>query len=445
MSLNIAAGAYARDIYVKLGGGNVNIASDGDMILAANNAGAVQIGRSANLNIAGANVSVNGRTFALPVRITSSGLLKFNGRSYRGAFVITQKAGLLNALDLELYLRGVLPAEVGAAWPMEALRAQAIISRTYVLRQSINNRANKGYDVVDTDSDQVYKGADVETAKTNQAVASTAGEIVAYRGELAFTPFHSDSGGYTARNADVWGKSFPYLEGVPEAVEYKSPVSSWSVKISRSHIAKSIGGNLGSIIEVRVTETDAGGRAIGITVVGTKGRKTMKANNFRLAVGARLLKSTMLTPYASGTKSSSNNKNNNNKAKAVKMPELNMPQEQMLAQMTAAGVFTSAEMIDMLTNPERQNYYYKVGLERSANGKNIKPVQTTVKQMPSFGGMSGGFSIAADGEDFIFYGKGWGHGVGLSQWGCQAMAQQGWTAETILTHYYPGTNITGYR
>ncbi|MBR1419185.1 MAG: hypothetical protein IJ576_09500, partial [Synergistaceae bacterium] len=129
MSLNIAAGAYARDIYVKLGGGNVNIASDGDMILAANNAGAVQIGRSANLNIAGANVSVNGRTFALPVKITSSGLLKFNGRSYRGAFVVTQKAGLLNALDLELYLRGVLPAEVGAAWPMEALRAQAIISR----------------------------------------------------------------------------------------------------------------------------------------------------------------------------------------------------------------------------------------------------------------------------------------------------------------------------
>ena len=121
-----------------------------------------------------------------------------------------------------------------------------------------------------------------------------------------------------------------------------------------------------------------------------------------------------------------------------------MPQEQLLAQMTAAGVFTSAEMIDMLTNPERQNYYYKVGLERSANGKNIKPVPT-VRQMPSFGGMSGGFSIAADGEDFIFYGKGWGHGVGLSQWGCQAMAQQGWTAERILTHYYPGTNITGYR
>ena len=439
--MNVAAAAEARDIYVKLGGGNVNIASDSDMILASGNAGAVQIGRSANLNISGSNVIVNGRAFALPVKITSSGLLKFNGRSYRGAFVVTQRAGLLNILDLELYLRGVLPAEVGAAWPMEALRAQAIISRTYVLRQSINNRANRGYDVVDTDSDQVYKGADVETAKTNQAVASTSGEIVAYRGELAFTPFHSDSGGYTANNADVWGKSIPYLGGVPEAVEYRSPVSSWSVKISRSHIAKSIGGNLGSIIEVRVTETDAGGRAIGITVVGTKGRKTMKASNFRLAVGARLLRSTMLTPYATGAR---NNNNNNSKARPVRMPELNMPQEQLLAQMTAAGVFTSAEMIDMLTNPDRKNYYYKVGLERSANGKNIKPV-TTVKQMPSFGGMSGGFSIAADGDDFIFYGKGWGHGVGLSQWGAQAMAQKGWTAERILTHYYPGTNITGYR
>ncbi|MBR0221536.1 MAG: SpoIID/LytB domain-containing protein [Synergistaceae bacterium] len=445
LSLNISI-AEARDIYVKLGGGSANIASDGDMILSSNNAGAVPLGRSASLNISGSNVNVNGRAFALPVRITSSSLLKFNGRSYRGSFVVTQKAGLLNVLDLELYLRGVLPAEVGAAWPMEALRAQAIISRTYVLRQSINNRANKGYDVVDTDSDQVYKGADVETAKTNQAVASTAGEIVAYNKTLAFTPFHSDSGGYTASNADVWGKSFPYLQGVPEAVEYKSPVSSWSVKISRSHIAKSIAkiaGNLGSIIEVRVTETDAGGRAIGITVVGTKGRKTMKASQFRLAVGPRLLKSTMLTPYATG--SSNNNKNNNkSKAQVIKAPELSITQGQKLAQMTAAGVFTSTEMIDMLTNPERENYYYKIGLERSSGGKNLKPVPD-VRPMPSFGGMSGGFSVAADGEDFIFYGKGWGHGVGLSQWGSQAMAQKGWTAEKILTHYYPGTNITGYK
>ncbi len=98
----------------------------------------------------------------------------------------------------------------------------------------------------------------------------------------------------------------------------------------------------------------------------------------------------------------------------------------------------------MLTNPERENYYYKIGLERSSGGKNLKPVQN-VRPMPSFGGMSGGFSVAADGEDFIFYGKGWGHGVGLSQWGSQAMAQKGWTAEKILTHYYPGTNITGYK
>ena len=74
--------------------------------------------------------------------------MRFNNRRYRGAFLITSR-GLLNVLDLEDYLRGVLPAEVGASWPMEALRVQAIISRTYALRQSLA-RASRGYDVVDT-------------------------------------------------------------------------------------------------------------------------------------------------------------------------------------------------------------------------------------------------------------------------------------------------------
>ena len=94
--------------------------------------------------------------------------------------MLTQKGGLLNVIDVEQYLRGVLPAEVGATWHMQALRAQAICARTYVLRQSMN-RGTKGYDVVDTDADQVYKGAGVEADKTNQAVASTAGEILAVR------------------------------------------------------------------------------------------------------------------------------------------------------------------------------------------------------------------------------------------------------------------------
>ena len=98
-------------------------------------------------------------------------------------------------LNLEDYLRGVLPAEVGAKWPMEALRAQAIISRTYILRQSLN-RSSRGYDVTDSVSDQVYRGAGVETARTNQAVQSTAGEVLIYGKDFAFTPFHSDSGGH---------------------------------------------------------------------------------------------------------------------------------------------------------------------------------------------------------------------------------------------------------
>ena len=137
------------------------------------------LGESSRITISGNTVLIGSFSFLMPIRITSTGFLRFNGRSYRGSFLITQRGGLLNAVDIEQYLCGVLPAEVGATWPEQALRAQAISARTYVIRQSLN-RAKKGYDVVDTDADQVYKGAEVETEKTNRAVMSTASEILTY-------------------------------------------------------------------------------------------------------------------------------------------------------------------------------------------------------------------------------------------------------------------------
>lgn len=431
--------ALARDVYVRLANsGSYSIGITQGMLTMTDAEGRLaNIGESAQISVSGGYVVIMDNEFLMPVRISGAGLLQFKGRTYRGAFLITQRAGLLNVLDVEQYLCGVLPAEVGANWHNEALRTQAICARTYVLKQSMN-RADKGYDVVDTDADQVYKGAGIETAKTNQAVASTAGEVLTYGKELAFTYFHSDSGGHTANITDVWGQKLPYLTGVPEIVNYKSPVSVWNAKISAAKVQNAVkkvtGTDIGTITEVQVSEVDEGGRAITMTFIGENGSKSMKASQFRLATSPREIKSTMFTPSGgafrvnntttpSGLVSSRPIQRNSN--------ELTFEEEQGIAKMTSEGIFTTTELIDMLSNPDKRKGYYQKGLARGGS-KSVQPAKPRNKY---------GYSIEKSGNDFIFYGRGWGHGVGMCQWGAMAMAENGYTAEKILAHYYPGTSV----
>ena len=431
---------HARDIYVRLSNsGSYSIGITQGMLTMTDSEGRLaNLGDSAQISVNGSYAVIMGNSFLMPIRISGAGLLQFKDRTYRGAFMITQRAGLLNVIDVEAYLCGVLPAEVGANWHSEALRTQAICARTYALKQSMN-RADKGYDVVDTDADQVYKGAGVETAKTNQAVASTAGEVLTYGKELAITYFHSDSGGHTANIADVWGQKLPYLTGVPEIVNYKSPVSSWNAKISaqkiQSAVKKVTGTDIGAISEVQVSEVDEGGRAITMTFIGANGSKSMKASQFRLAAGPREIKSTMFTPSGGAfrvdntTTPSGLVAQRNSQASGT---ELTFEEEQGIAKMAAEGVFTTTELVDMLSNPDKRKKYYQTGIGRTGRKAEAPANKPRSKY---------GYSIERAGNDFIFYGRGWGHGVGMSQWGAMAMAEQGYSAEKILAHYYPGTSV----
>ena len=437
----------ARDIYVKLSGASkftIGI-TEGSLSMTDHEGRLANLGDSASISVSGAYANIDGNSYMLPVTITGPGFLKFNGRTYRGAFLVSSRGGLLNVLDIENYLYGVLPAEVGASWPTEALRAQAISARTYALKQSMN-RAEKGYDVVDTDADQVYKGAGIETAKTNKAVSSTAGEGLTYGNDLAMTYFHSDSGGHTADISDVWGQNLPYLTGVPEVVSYKSPVSVWNAKFSSSRIQSVIkkvtGSDIGPIREIQVSEVDEGGRAIRMTFIGTNGTKTIRASQFRLALDPRTLKSTMFTPSGGAFNAAKSatpaglvaaQKDN------AKSSELTFEETRAIAKMTSEGVFTTTELIDMLTNQAKQKNYYQIGLGRSGN-KNISGSGQNKKPSNKYG-----YSIEKSGSDFVFYGRGWGHGVGLCQYGAMAMAEQGWTAEKILAHYYPGTTVRKFK
>ena len=313
------------------------------------------------------------------------------------------------------------------------------------------NRQSKGYDVVDTDADQVYKGQTVETERTNQAVASTAGQILTYGNELAQTYFHSDSGGHTANISDVWGQSVPYLQGVPEVVSYKSPVSTWTAKFSAAKIQQAVkkvtGTDIGSITQIQVSEVDDGGRAITMTFTGTNGTKSMKASQFRLALDPRTLKSTMLTP--SGGAFTINNTMTPSGLVSAKQDTpaassgLTFDEEQALAKMTSEGIFTTTELIDMITNESKKKQYYQAGLIRLQKaGRSIDTPKPQVQLKPR---SKYGYAIEKSGNEFVFYGRGWGHGVGMCQWGSRAMAEQGYTAEKILAHYYPGTAVRKFK
>lgn len=136
---------------------------------------------------------------------------------YRGAIeVVPNRHGTLsviNTVDLETYLRGVVPREMGAwAYPsLEALKAQAVAARTYAVA-NLGKRAEEGYDLVDTVSDQVYGGADGEQSLTDTAVQQTAGLVATYNGKPIQALFMADCGGSTVDVSWVFGGDAPYLK-----------------------------------------------------------------------------------------------------------------------------------------------------------------------------------------------------------------------------------------
>ncbi|HEY8343934.1 MAG TPA: SpoIID/LytB domain-containing protein [Bacillota bacterium] len=139
-------------------------------------------------------------------------------RFYRGEiqFRPGQKGiTVINRLSLEEYLYSVLPAEMPASWPQEALRAQAIAARSYVLA-NMGSFAQRGFDVMGSVLSAAYKGAKNETQKTNWAVDTTRGQVMTYNGKVISAFFSANSGGYTESQKSVWGSDNPYLQAVPD-------------------------------------------------------------------------------------------------------------------------------------------------------------------------------------------------------------------------------------
>ncbi|MFA5164646.1 MAG: SpoIID/LytB domain-containing protein [Candidatus Omnitrophota bacterium] len=220
-----------------------------------------------------------------------------NDRIFRGGIRVYKNAGkitVVNAVDLEEYLYGVIRNEVSTWWPMEALKAQAIAARTYALNQMKESKG-KDYDVQADVSSQVYGGIFSEKWRTNRAVDQTKGLVLTYNGAIFPAFFHATCGGSTFDAANLWNISLPPLKGVKCDWCRKSPHYYWERWTPVNEAEKKLedaGYPVGDILGFEVLRKDPSGRVLELRVKGSKGDAVMLAKDFRRIIGSDIVRST---------------------------------------------------------------------------------------------------------------------------------------------------------
>ena len=226
-------------------------------------------------------------TYPLEFRPGSTALA-LNGRGYRGSLRVLKvgaKIRVVNAVDLDLYLRGVVPSEMPKNWAPEALKAQAVAARSYALAHL---HPGGGFDLYPDTRDQVYLGIPHEAPATTAAVNATAGQVALYKGKVASTYFFSTSGGRTASVQDVYPSSapIPYLVSVADRYDSISPYHDWGpITFSERKLARAFKVQ-GRLLDVQ-TVAGFSGRVRSVLATGSRGDSTVLGPKVRTALGLR--------------------------------------------------------------------------------------------------------------------------------------------------------------
>jgi stage II sporulation protein D len=281
-------------------------------------------------------------------RLRSDLPIRLNGREYPAPLEISRAGeglAVVNEVPLEEYLVGVLRAESNEKWPLEALRAQAVVARTYAAYHRLLNGA-KPYHIVASTAHQQYAGRVAAASPVWGAVRETAGQVLLWEGDVFPAFYHTESGGYTEDPRTVFAaRNMPALKAVRCEFSTGSPHFYWALDVRLTDLAEILRRHaavVGSVTAIDVTERTPSLRAAVVTVHGTRGSVRLRGNDFRRMIGYDTFKSTL-------------------------------------------------------------------------------------------------FAVAVDAQWARFSGRGYGHGVGMCQWGAKGMAEQGHTARQILEFYYPGT------
>ena len=242
-----------------------------------------------------------------PARVRSEGeFTRLNGADYRGWIEIRRKKNglflVVNDLDMEDYLRGVVAEEIPYDWEFDALKAQAVASRTYALYRK-KNSGKRPYHILATVKGQVYSGRRGERASAVRAVRETEGLVLAYGGEVVQAFYHSSCGGHTEDAFETWGIDAPYLKGVDCGCQEISKYGVWEKRFTLKSIALSLGKlgyRLKDISGLDIGSITAAGRVREIALKHAGGTTNLPAETLRQALGYSQVPSVFFEPMASG-------------------------------------------------------------------------------------------------------------------------------------------------
>lgn len=342
----------------------------------------------------------------------------FKEYKYYGSFQYLRSGSSLsvvNVVDLEDYLKGVVSNEMSDSWPLEALKAQAVCARTYAkIQMNSSKHASQGFDLCNTNHCQVYGGLNTSGSNTDRAVEETAGQCVWYNGALAETTYFSSDGGATESAVNVWGGSVPYLTGIVDP--YEASVASqinnynWTATFTSDELTKLLQSNgyqCAQVVDFQVTQTTPTGNVLSVAVIDANGKSWPFAREkTRTFFGLRSQRYTISGSGGGG-----------------------------------GSTGGSYELAGGGTLSDISNAY---AIDRTGAASPIggTPYVITADGTSQLAAPSGTGTVATTGNTvFTISGSGWGHNVGMSQWGANAMAKQGFTYREILTFYYTGVEI----
>ncbi len=333
-------------------------------------------------------------------------------RRYRGELKVKvnhSRLNVINSLDVETYLKSVVGSEMPKTWPMEALKAQAVASRTYALKQLAKSGP---FDIRSTETNQVYLGIESETFKTGSAVNSTRGLVLTHKGRMINAVFHSSSGGFTESSGDVWKKQLPYLVGVVD-FDKDSPVRSWNRTFSPKQLENAFQETQG-VRSIKIEEVTKTGRIKLAKVIGPGGELLIKGRDLRKRLG---LKSTL-----------------------ARFQTLTSTAPKKIEKVWTT---TSSSNSPLTPLPLLENYWSGNDLTGKSRIKDLPPSNFFSLLPPPLPLPP----LEPNGQIITLFvrGLGAGHGVGMSQWGAYNLANRGRGFRHILKHYYSGVDIVPYK
>lgn len=336
-----------------------------------------------------------------------------SGKKFCGMMRFTAKdtrLTVVNILKLEDYIKGVLPNEVPSSWEEECLKAAAVAARSFVLSSIGGKHRSDGFDVCSTIHCQVYNGAGSEAETSNAAVDATRSQILEYKGRAIQALYHSSSGGATESAAGAWGsseKDFPYLTVVETPFEkYEEyPWGTWTAQVSKKELYEYINGKSAYAGKLKDTIADIectpgpSGYVRKVVVSDPYGNKiTVTTSSSVYSLFSKYVMSANFVVYFGGS----------SKIDAEGTMEENLSKlASVVSSLAVKGIAMSGDKID------------------TSKGEKVLLIPEN-----------------EDDDTVTFIGKGYGHGVGLSQYGARELAKEGYSYPEILATYYPGTNLT---